>query len=449
MLTFVSIRNALALWLIIRMSDAFSNYNLRSSLTTRSLLCYKYRALNYDYHRTSSVVSQRRFYSARLYDVEKISNSSASSIRTTHQRQFVYMSQDGDTAGHMVNSTGLPPVRKNEEGEIIKRFKNFKDQWIKETGYPWPIKCSTTRCNNTPTLGAHVLLRGNEFIHLIPLCYSCNNDQTKNSQPNVIEMNNKSLIETDHLEQFDNWTYPIQIEDSTPCLELTHLHLSEYKYHMFTEFIPWDKMYERLGVHYKRHQCTSVGSKYESDQQLLRWAYQQRKRYKANTISSYQIKLLEEINFVWDLLSQKWEDNFTLLVQFKHREKHCYVPNYHKEDGENLGHWLNNQRASKNNGTLDTVKEKRLEDLGVVWNRLSQQWEDNFALLIQFKHREKHCNVPNYHKEDGENLEYWLGTQRTENKNRTLDYVRKKQLEDLGVIWDQFSQQWDDNFTLL
>ena len=48
----------------------------------------------------------------------------------------------------------------------------------------------------------------------------------------------------------------------------------------------------------------------------------------------------------------------------------------------NLGVWLSGQQIKQ--GKLDGSIEKRLEDIGVVWDILSEQWEDNNRLLVKF-----------------------------------------------------------------
>jgi hypothetical protein len=152
---------------------------------------------------------------------------------------------------------------------------------------------------------------------------------------------------------------------------------------------------------------------------------------------------------VWDALKYEWDERITLLVKYKQREEHCNVPKDHKEDGKNLGTWLNTQRLARNNGNLDTIKENRLVELGVLWEPQSEQWDENITLLVKYKQREGHCNVHTNHKEDGKNLGQWLGTQRTNKKNKTLDNVKINKLEELGVVWGVLEYQWDENITLL
>merc|ERR1712238_5369 len=86
---------------------------------------------------------------------------------------------------------------------------------------------------------------------------------------------------------------------------------------------------------------------------------------------------LEDLGVVWDVQQQQWENYFNLLVKYKEREGDCNVPAIHKEHGENLGDWLSHQRKANKNGKIDTEKQKLLDDLGVVWDVLNQQWEDS------------------------------------------------------------------------
>jgi len=98
-------------------------------------------------------------------------------------------------------------------------------------------------------------------------------------------------------------------------------------------------------------------------------------------------------------------DVWIIDTLYKNRESHCNVPQGHKED---LRIWLHSQRQRKKRGTLPSEKAKRLEELGVVWDPIIQQWEKMFTLLVQYKEREGHCHVPFRHEEDREALREWL-----------------------------------------
>ena len=138
------------------------------------------------------------------------------------------------------------------------------------------------------------------------------------------------------------------------------------------------------------------------------------------------------------LFRSQWEDKFTLLEQYKQREGNCDVPRSHKA----LGLWLNSQRQEKKKGKLDPLKEERLENIGVVWNMLSQQWEDKFTLLEQYKQRKGNCDVPRSYRPLGN----WLERQRRKKKKGKLDPLKEERLEKIGIAWDVLSQQWEDMY---
>ena len=88
-------------------------------------------------------------------------------------------------------------------------------------------------------------------------------------------------------------------------------------------------------------------------------------------------------------------------MKYKDPEGHFTVSRSHKEDGEKLGNWLDTQRQFKRKGRLNTDQLNSVNGIGVVWDVLKQQWENHYTLLVQYKDREGHCNVPRSHKEDG------------------------------------------------
>jgi len=132
-----------------------------------------------------------------------------------------------------------------------------------------------------------------------------------------------------------------------------------------------------------------------------------------------------------------WEKMSGLLKIYKERESHCNVPRSHKEDGKNLGVWLNSQRTRKKKGELDISLIERLEDIGVIWDVFKERWANNYRLLVKFQQREGHANVPQRQKEEGVNVGKWLNDQRQQKKKRKLDVSREKLLDKIGVVWSR------------
>ena len=146
------------------------------------------------------------------------------------------------------------------------------------------------------------------------------------------------------------------------------------------------------------------------------------------------------------MIDDQWEDMCDSLIQCEDRESHCRAPSLHKENGKNLGMWLDRQRQSKKAGTLDDYCVDRLEEVGMTWNVNIDQWEDMHDLLIQHGDRESHCRVPTRHEENGKNLGIWLCNQRQSKKAGKLDDCRVDRLEEVGMTWNvnkaKTKQEW-------
>jgi len=107
---------------------------------------------------------------------------------------------------------------------------------------------------------------------------------------------------------------------------------------------------------------------------LGRWQSHQRENYKKGKLSTERIKHLEEIDFIWDQLEERYEKPFekgfqeTLLYK-----ESTGIPNapqtYKTPEGYPLGHWQNTQRSKFRKGKLRPDKIKRLEDIGFKWGK--------------------------------------------------------------------------------
>jgi len=200
----------------------------------------------------------------------------------------------------------------------------------------------------------------------------------------------------------------------------------------------WENNYLLLVKFQQREGHANVPSKHkEEGMQLGLWLSSQRYQNRIGKLDISLKKRLEDIGFIWNILKDQWENYYRLLVKFQQREGHANVPSRHREEGVNLGHWLDGQRRQKKEGELDASLEERLEEVGVRWNVHKDQWGDNYLLLVKYQQREGHANVPKKHKEEGVNLGSWLYTQHSRKKKRKLDTSREKLLDKIGTgtIW--------------
>ncbi len=154
---------------------------------------------------------------------------------------------------------------------------------------------------------------------------------------------------------------------------------------------------------------------------------QRRSRY--GDLTDEKRKRLDELGFIWDALETRWEQGFRHLKSYVQREGHCRVPYEHCESGFRLGSWVSNQRGNKVATPIE--RQKRLDELGFLWDARETTWDENFAYLKTYAEREGHCCVPVSHRENGFRLGLWVRNQRNKDD---MSEERRRRLDELGFV---------------
>jgi hypothetical protein len=115
------------------------------------------------------------------------------------------------------------------------------------------------------------------------------------------------------------------------------------------------------------------------------------------------------------------------------------------EGGSQLGQWVHNIRMRSTQ--LDADQTARLKQLGFIWDMHADAFERNYALLAQFVAREGHARVPASHVEDGVPLGRRVIEVRT--TRAKLSPERIARLEQLGFIWNTYTEEFERNYALL
>jgi ferredoxin-thioredoxin reductase catalytic subunit len=211
----------------------------------------------------------------------------------------------------------------------------------------------------------------------------------------------------------------------------------------------WESMFRALAQFKQREGHLRVPTRHveQGSQNLGNWIKMNRGQKRKGTLCPDLERRLNEIGFIWHANegthSEHWDSMFRALAQFKQREGHLRVPTRHVEQGgQNLGTWIKMNRAEKRKGTLCPELERRLNEIGFIWNAdegtYSKHWDSMFRALAQFKQREGHLIVPTGHVTDGAvkvKLGAWVKNQRDRQAGGTLDAKKEKRLETLGVKW--------------
>jgi len=200
----------------------------------------------------------------------------------------------------------------------------------------------------------------------------------------------------------------------------------------------WMKKYHLLQQFKKINGHCRIPSQCDQDPSLGRWIRKQQQDKKMGRLSGAQEKLLDELDFDWQI-SNSWTEKFQELQQFKQKNGHCRVPYRYTAD-PSLGRWVDTQRQEKKNQRLPLYREQLLNELGFEWKGHRKTWMEHFQLLEHFKVEHGDCRVPHNYRANP-SLGIWVANQRREKKNNRISTDREKMLNDLGFEWTPNSKQ--------
>jgi superfamily II DNA or RNA helicase len=203
----------------------------------------------------------------------------------------------------------------------------------------------------------------------------------------------------------------------------------------------WDLGITNLKKFYQKHGHSAVPKDFvEGEYKLGIWVNSI--RGKKESFSEEQKKELSALEFSWDILEEKWLIGFENLRKFISIKGHCMVPHSYKQEGFNLGSWVNRQRFEKNK--MPANRKNLLNGINFVWNAKHEIWDENwkqaYKFLIVFYEREGNCLVPSRHVENGFNLGSWVNKQRTDKIK--LNSEQKSRLDELDFIWSVYEHQF-------
>ena len=200
----------------------------------------------------------------------------------------------------------------------------------------------------------------------------------------------------------------------------------------------WKRKYKELLKFFSIYKHSRISCHSKDYPSLGDWIHKQRRR--KDSLSKEQIKLLNNVNFVWpeDIRKEKnkrWLLLFKRLENFKREKGHCNVPSQYLPD-KTLGKWVDGLRIRRQ--YLEEWKTKKLKVIGFKWSEdiqleKSKRWYTMYRRLEQFYRKYGHSNVPEYWKKDVD-LSIWVICQRRPKKPLTPSKV--KLLNELKFSWN-------------
>ena len=214
----------------------------------------------------------------------------------------------------------------------------------------------------------------------------------------------------------------------------------------------WEQYFHAAGLFSAEHGHLNVPKQYKTETGLSlgTWITTQRKVRAGQTcgsLSQAQIDRLDSIGMIWEnRLETAWEKAFSYAEAYYKENGNLLVPaRYKTADGFALGKWIVNLRQRYASGEqqllLSSARIARLNEIGMVWDAVSFQWEENFRKAEAYYRQHGDLKVQASHKtSDGFALGAWLNNLRQtyagKSKNRPLTEEQIQRLESIGMQWD-------------
>lgn len=144
----------------------------------------------------------------------------------------------------------------------------------------------------------------------------------------------------------------------------------------------WMEKYELAKKYYEKYGNLLVPAKYteyyiSKEIPLGWWIREQRKNYKNNNLGIEKIRLLNEIEMVWNIKENNvdWNRHYLILEEYKNLYGDLFIPeNYiykDKDEEINLHNWLNDQRSilPGKKGLQSITRYNLLNELNISWER--------------------------------------------------------------------------------
>jgi len=215
----------------------------------------------------------------------------------------------------------------------------------------------------------------------------------------------------------------------------------------------WEEGFRRLLRYVEHHGDARVPQSCAVDgYQLGTWVDVQRRNHVKGTLDADHEHRLEDLTgWTWDPQADRWEEGFSRLLHYVEHHGDARVPASYAVDGYQLGAWVITQRSFRARGTLDTDRQRRLEEVpGWTWNPHADQWEEGFSRLLHHVEHHGDARVPASYTVDGYRLGNWVVLQRFSYTKGTLAADRQHRLQDLsGWTWDTRAAKWEEGFSQL
>lgn len=227
----------------------------------------------------------------------------------------------------------------------------------------------------------------------------------------------------------------------------------------------WDTYYTAARQWYQEKGNLRIPKSYVTSTGLTlgSWIQTQRRVYSravTGGLTEEKVRKLNEIGMIWDARDQSWNKALAELQTYFNEHGNLDIKaRYETPDGFKLGRWVCNLRTKVRTKGLDQAltpaQQQQLAELGMIWDRNSEKWEDYFEAAENYYKTHGNLDVmTKYVTENGLPLGRWLSeiTHQVCGENQDQLSLSKEQLKRLRSIGfrqeKKTDRQWNEKYML-
>lgn len=227
----------------------------------------------------------------------------------------------------------------------------------------------------------------------------------------------------------------------------------------------WDTYYTAARQWYQEKGNLRIPKSYVTSTGLTlgSWIQTQRRVYSGAVtggLTEEKVRKLNEIGMIWDARDQSWNNALAELQTYFNEHGNLDIKaRYETPDGFKLGRWVCNLRTKVRTKGLDQAltpeQQQQLAELGMIWDRNSEKWEDYFEVAENYYKTHGNLDVmTKYVTENGLPLGRWLSEISHqacgENQDQiSLSEEQLKRLRSIGFRQEKKTdRQWNEKYML-